>query len=395
VRAFQRPRRAPHATHGDDGAVAVIVALLLAFALIPALALGTGTYVRSSTSTELQRAADSGALAGAAEIPLGDINFAENYLATITGTGVVTTLQSLGVQNAGQLPDPLVDACKVALADATNTQNLASSYATFDHNSLPPDPAVTTTSDPNAWCKAKYLTDAGVLGSAQNCINSIGGLNNLGLLSLLNLGLGALSPTKLLSALDGTLPALLEPGIQVTTSWKVKAPFDNVFNSDGSTQTSTSIARRLFKNAVVVPSIPIGGTTINVNPTLQITRTQLLSTLSSVESLLETLGGLVPGLASCAAIIDNLSGDLADAVDPPDNGPSLQTLLDNAVADTADGHPVLAVSTTVTGLGVPFLDIVPVCMEKTATNQYVAHLTSFGTCLVNAPGAFRAALRNS
>lgn len=395
MRAFQRAGRAPRAPRGDDGAVAVIVALLLAFALIPALALGTGTYVRSSTSTELQRASDSGALAGAAEIPLGDINFAENYIASITGSGVVTTLQSLGIQNAGQLPNPLVDACKVALADGTNANNLATSYATFDHNSQPPDPAVTSVTDPNAWCKAKYLPDAGILGSAQTCLNAIAPttslLNNLGLLSLLGLGLGGLSPTKLLGALDGTLPALLEPGIQVTTSWKVTAPFDNVFNSSGSTQTSTSVARRLFKNAVVVPTIPIGGTTINVNPTLQITRTQLLNTLSSVETLLQTLGALVPGLSTCAAVIDNLSGDLADAVDPPSNGPSLTTLLDDAVAS---GSPVLAVSTAVTGLGVPFLDMVPVCMEK-VNGQYVAHLTTFGSCIINAPGAFRAALRNS
>jgi hypothetical protein len=348
--------------------------------MIPALALGTGTYVRSVTATEQQRAADSGALAGASEIPLGDLNFAEKYIATIPAGGAVsTTLQNLGIQNASQLPDPLKDACDVALRDARQAQNLAVAYAKYD---------ATT------WCKAEYMANVGVLGSAQNCINSLAGLNNItGLLSLVlnTLGLGALDPTKLLTSLQGILPALLEPGVKVTTKWTVKAPFDSVFGSDGSTQTSVAYARRLFKNAVVLPNIPLGGTTVNVNPTLQITRTVLLNTLNSVKGVLQTLNTLVPGLGTCAAIIDNLSGDVADAVNPPDNGPSLTQILDDAVAS---GSPVMAVSTTVVGLGIPFLDMVPVCLTK-VNNQYVAHLTSFGSCVINAPGAFRAALRNS
>jgi hypothetical protein len=373
VRAFRRNRQ-------DEGAVAVVVALVLAFAMIPAMALGTGTYVRSVTATELQRAADSGALAGASEIPLGDLNFVEKYISTIPAGGAVsTTLQNLGIQNTAGMKDPLQDACAVALHDAQQDENLASSYATYDQST---------------WCKAEYISDTGVLGSAQTCLNSLAGLNNItGLLRLVlnTLGLGALDPTKLLVSLQGTLPALLEPGIKVTATWHVKAPFDSVFGSDGSTQTTVSYARRLFKNAVVLPNIPIGGTTVNVNPTLQLTRNTLLSTLTSVETVLHTLNTLVPGLGSCAAIIDNLSGDLADAVDPPDNGPSLTSILDDAVAS---GTPVLAVSTTVVDLGIPFLDMVPVCLTK-VNGQYVAHLTSFGSCVINAPGAFRAALRNS
>jgi hypothetical protein len=348
--------------------------------MIPAVALGTGSYVRSVTNTEQQRAADSGALAGASQIPLGDINFAEKYISLIPAGGTIsTTLQNLGIQNASQLKDPLQAACEVALTDAQQPDNLAVAYSSYDKTT---------------WCKAEYIADAGVLGSAQTCLNSIAGLNNLtsGLGSLLSLlGLGALNPTKLLSALSGTLPALLTPGIKVTTKWHVKAPFDAVFGSDGSTQTSVAYARRLFKNAVVLPNIPIGGTTVNVNPTLQLTRNTLLSTLTSVENVLRTLNGLVPGIGTCAAIIDNLSGDLADAVNPPDNGPSLTTILDDAAAS---GSPVLAVSTTVVGLGIPFLDMVPVCLTK-VNGQYVAHLTSFGSCVINAPGAFRAALRNS
>jgi hypothetical protein len=154
-----------------------------------------------------------------------------------------------------------------------------------------------------------------------------------------------------------------------------------------------SIARRLFKNAVVLPSITIGGATVNVDPTLQLPRSTLLSTLASTENTLRTLNSLpaVSGIGTCAAVIDNLSGDLADAVDPPNNGPDMATVL----ADAFSSHrPVIAVSNTVVGLGIPFLDMVPVCIDS-VNGQYIAHLTSFGSCIINAPGAFRAALRNS
>jgi hypothetical protein len=378
VRVSRRGRR-------DGGAVAVLTAIVLAFAMVPAVALATGSYVRTTTGTELQRASDTGALSGAAEIPLGDINFAESYLRTITGSGVVTTLQNLGIQNTPPLPDPLADACTAATNDATNANNLGHSYATLG----------------SPFCTAKYLPDAGVLGSAWTCLNSIAGLSHVttGLGSALSLlGLGALSPTTLMAALDGTLPALLEPGISVTTTWHVTAPFDSVFGSTGSTQTTSSIARRRFKNAVVVPTIPLSGsTTINVNPTLQITRAQLLSALNSAESTLTTLNGVtgLAGIGSCASVISNLSGDLADAVDPPSNGPSLTTILTDAAAANS---PVLAVSTAVTGLGIPFLDVVPVCISQSQLNgqtQWVAHLTSFGSCIINGPGIFRASLRNS
>jgi hypothetical protein len=356
----------------------VVTALILAFAMLPAVALGTGSYVRSATATELQRAGDTGALAGAAEIPLGDINFVENYISQISGAqGVVKTLQQLGIQNASDLPDPLTEAKAACEQDANNPDNLGHAYAS------------------TPTCTAVYLPDDSVLGAAQTCLNSLAGLNNLtGLLGSLlgSLGLGSLSPTTLLSALQGTLPALLEPGIKVTATWHVKAPFDSIFGSSGSDQTTTSIARRRFKNAVVLPTIPLSGsTTVNVNPTLQLTRATILSTLNSVAGVLTKLNGLVPGLGTCSSIITNLSGDVADIVDPPNNGPSLTQILQDA-ADS--GSPVLAVSTTVTGLGIPFLDMVPVCISN-VNGQYIAHLTSFGSCVINAPGAFRANLRNS
>src|SRR3569623_3694779 len=126
----ENPVRGRSAPRRDDGAIAVIVAIVLAFALMPAIALGTGTYVRSTTSAELNRASDTGALAGAAEVPLGNLTFAGDYLNQITGSQLPgTTLQQLGLTDPS-LPDPLQDACKAALKDAENSNNLGQAYAT-------------------------------------------------------------------------------------------------------------------------------------------------------------------------------------------------------------------------------------------------------------------------
>ena len=373
----------------DHGAVAVIVALVLAFAMIPALALGTGTYVRSSTATELQRATDSGALAGGAEIPLGNTAFATNYLNNVTGGGLTTTLTALGLNEPG-VPDPLADAVAMCTKDAATSANLGHAYATV------------------ATCTAKYLPDAGILAGARNCLSGLTtglasglGLNLLTLLN--NLGslagglLGGLNLTTLTNSLLGDLgqllPALLQPGIQVTATWHVKAPFDKVFGSAGSTQTSTSIARRRFKNAVVLPNIPLtGSTTVNLNPTLQQTRAEVLSLFGGLKSVLSA----IPLLSPCAGLMDNLASDVADAVDPPDNGPNLQAILTDALNNK---EPLLVLtSQTIAGLNIPLLDFVPVCVTKitaaTATVS-VQKLGGLATCALDAPGAFRASLRNS
>jgi hypothetical protein len=366
VRRRSAPRR-------DDGAIAVIVAIVLAFALMPAIALGTGTYVRSTTSAELNRASDTGALAGAAEIPLGNLTFAGDYLNQITGSQLPgTTLQQLGISDPA-IPDPLQDACKAALRDAQNSSNLGHAYAG------------------TPTCSASYIPQGGALTDLQSCINgeTQGLLGNLGGL-LGGLGLGGLDPAKVVADLSPLLPALLTPGVKLTMSWKVKGPLDQIFSKgDGNTQTVTSVARRRFKNMVVLPVTTLGGTTINVDPTLQNARTMVLNTLTQLESVLNA----IPLVSSCTSVITDLQGDIADAVDPPSGGPSLNSILNDAVASN---EPILAVviPKTLSALQIPFLDVVPVCMAS-VNGAYVAHLTSFGTCVVGAPGGFRASLRNS
>jgi Flp pilus assembly protein TadG len=378
VRAIQRDRR-------DHGAVAVLTAIVLTFALLPAMALGTGTYVRSSTATELQRASDSGALAGAAQIPLGNTTFVTDYLNDVTGGGLSAPLSALGL-NDPNAPDPLVQACKVAVADASNPDNLGHAYATMSASP----------------CAAKYLPNDSVLSQLTSCVADLGPGNVTGgLVGLLNGLLGGLGIGGLDSTLGSLLPALLDPGIQVTMNWHVKAPFDSVFGSNGQNQTSTSIARRRFKNVLVVPitSLQLGSSspiTINPNTVLQPLTATVFKTLTGLENTLSGLANnfllhaLAPDLSLCVSALQNLQGDLSDLIDPPSSGPDLTSLLtDAATSDT----PVLAL---LEGTDIPFLDFVPVCIPN-VTNIYSAvqaTATNLG-CLLDAPGVFRASLRNS
>ncbi|HVW80084.1 MAG TPA: hypothetical protein VHB69_03985 [Mycobacteriales bacterium] len=378
MRASQREKR-------DHGAVAVLTAIVLAFAMLPALALGTGSYVRSSTATELQRAGDSGALAGAAQIPLGDTTFVSNYVNQITGNGLATTLNALGL-NDPNAPDPLVQACKVATADATQPDNLGHAYATYD---------------PATDCSAKYVPNDSVISQLTSCVAGLSPANLTGgLISLLNGLLGTLGLNGLDATLGSLLPALLDPGVQVTMKWHVNAPFDSIVGSSGDDQKSTSIARRRFKNVLVVPVVNVPGPgsplTINADAVLQPLSQTVFKTLTNLESLLSGLANnillraLAPGLNTCVGALQNLQGDLEDLIDPPSSGPDLTNLLTQAAESNT---PVLAL---VEGTNIPFLDFVQVCIPNATNplNAVVASATNLG-CLVDAPGVFRASLRNS
>src|SRR4051794_31950615 len=114
--------------HGDDGAVAVLYAIVFAVVLVPLMSLGTAALVRSTTTGELQRAADAGSLAGAATIPFGDLAFAQQFLAATASGATHQPLRDLGLSFPGD--DPLTVACdKVALPDAKDNHNVGHTFA--------------------------------------------------------------------------------------------------------------------------------------------------------------------------------------------------------------------------------------------------------------------------
>jgi len=345
----------------DEGAIALIYAIVLSFVLMPLLAVGTTTLVRSTTVGELQRAADAGALAGAATIPFGDVNFARNFIDATTPGPTDRPLRALGLAYDGE--DPLDVACQdIALPQAADTENVGHDYA---------DPPT---------CAARYLSDLDTLRELQSCAD-------------------ALAPSWRslpdVPDLSPLLPALLYPGVQVTMRWHVVGPLDRIIDGRGSDETVTSIAHRRFKNMVVVPEAPIPGwvpfapNTINLNPFVGDVRNVVLNALDGSEQLLSRNSLTAP----CASALAAAHDDILDAVDPPSGGPDARDVI---AASISDGSPLIIarVEHTSDALGIPFLDFVPVCAEQVGTT-FVGHLTDFGSCSIDAPGGFRAALRRT
>lgn len=348
----------------DDGAVAVLYAIVLAFVIMPIFALSTTALVRSTTNGELQRAGDAGALAGAAAIPFGDVNFARNFLAATAGVdGTDRRLRDLGLSYSGQ--DPLDIACNgVALPNANDSHGLGSRFAT----------AVS--------CHPTYVANPDLLSELEDCAS---GLASLPAPTPSLPGAPALPSTPDLSPL---LPALLYPGVRVDMSWHVTGPFDGIINGSGATENTTSVARRRFKNMVVVPEVGLPtGDTINLNPLVGNVRNTASDALTETEQLLTAN----PLTAQCATALDGAHDDILDAIDPPSGGPSAQQVIDDAIA-TDSPLVVARVISGVEGLDIPYLDFVPVCAEDVG-GHYVGHLVDFGSCALDAPGGFRASLR--
>jgi len=348
----------------DDGAVAVIYAIVLLGVLMPVFALSTTALVRSTTNGELQRAADAGALAGAAAIPFGDVNFARNFLTATSGGRLSDRrLRDLGLVYDGD--DPLDVACNdVALPNANDSHGLGSRYATAVN------------------CSASYVSNPDLLTELEDCAS---GLASLPAPTPSLPGVPALPATPDLSPL---LPALLYPGVRVDMSWHVTGPFDQVINGAGATESTTAVARRRFKNMVVVPEVGLPtGQTINLNPYVGDVRNTAIDAMDETERLLAANSLTAP----CSSVVDGAHDDILDAIDPPAGGPTAQQVIDDAIASQSP-LVVARVISGVEGLDIPYLDFVPVCAEEVG-GQYVGHLVDFGSCALYSPGGFRASLR--
>ena len=351
--------------HEDDGAIAVLYGIVFTFVVVPLLVLGTTTYVRASTTGELQRASDSGALAAAAAIPFGDTHFVIDYLNATSNGATTDTLSRLGLDYS--LPDPLQIACDQAQRSATDSHNVGAFYALKKNGP--------------ATCNAVYLSDPTIFGAAQACASALG-----------------VQPPPLPGNPDFStlLPAMFHPGVRTTMTWRVTGPIDSLLGGgSGKLETTTSIARRRFKDMVVVPVVgaPVtataglgGTTTVNLNPYAGDVRTFVSNAFDGTERLLQQ----TPQLAPCSQVVDAARGDVLDAIDPPSTGPQFDQILADAVATQT---PVVVVQ-VVEDLAVPYLDFAPMCVDA-VNGDYVGHPTTFADCSVVAPGAFRASLRRS
>jgi hypothetical protein len=289
----------------ETGAIAIVMAVVLVAVLIPLTAFGVRTYVKSGLAGELQRAADAGATAGAALIPLTDPSELRQLIKnglTIDGPElpVPTGAQELtgdlldyaglrGYCTPGDPTQGINDTgdCAVDVAVRTCEQSLQASLSTgfgrsfaksdyqpggagFVHctakpatSPLLPDLFDCITNAPDALLSTlgTALPDDGTGSAVGNLLGAVGGLLSGVLGGLLGTGLGAAlagsAPAGLLGAL---LPSLLTPRIQVTAKWKEREPLDGL-DGDGQPHwmSRTGTAKRTFRNLVVIPTANITG----------------------------------------------------------------------------------------------------------------------------------------
>ncbi len=390
----------------EEGATAILIALLALFVLLPLAGLSTSSFIRSGTQAELNLAADAGALAGAANIPMGDLAFVVTYVNSFAQVRACPPLpcdqvppnDAIDPNNPNDAineqiemilpgkPNPITIACDQAEAALERNGRLGDAFGTEA-----------------PFCSANYIVDPDFLTAFGACVNVIG-TNPVG---------------PALKGLADSLPALLKPGISVTFTRRVDPPLESLIGETDVQHRVTSHARRRFKNAVVVPvlpSIPPTSTVIDLDPFVTQTvtvdvpgqdpnviplnevvgqrREDVLDRIDAIEDAIDGYNDMVGPLgtplpdfpSACRGVLPALRDDFVDVANPPEGEPSPLEIVAPSPA-TDPNALVLRLF-----VGTPFFDFVPVCVAGSGGNLAgLAGPTGAG-CTANAPGAFRATL---
>lgn len=230
----------------DGGVIAVITAIVVAAVLVPVAALGLTAYVRAGVRGEMQRAAESGALAGAASLNL--LN-----LGALSAVTLRDPLQDLTTVLPPALPNPLGPsgrACRAALT-AYGTPLSDPSRDAADRSPLSVGFADTPA------CDARYSPDPPFGSCVNEVFTSVSALTQQIPARLLKAAGDLTDPVlksdandlaAIASAVQKLVPALAHNGVQVELRYTVAGPLDGVL-SDGepTAAASRAAARRLFK----------------------------------------------------------------------------------------------------------------------------------------------------
>ena len=445
-----RRDRDTRSERGDGGAMAVLLAIVLVAVALPVTGFAVTQVVRNGLQGELQRAADQGALSGSAMIPLADASSLKAFVAsTPSGVGSTAGLipSSWCTKGAAELGSAVTDpnaagtcaldvACKAALTSINTDKSYGHAYAT---------PYGTPS------CSASYVDDSSFFTTLSNCANATAAnLLSLApgvpqsLTATLTPILGTLPgmPTGLVTTtsplgLGSILPALLKPGVKVTMSEQQRGPLDALTPSDNGTShlmSRTATAKRAFKNAVVVPTVGVSGSvtaalslslsllgvavpktavtigtdastdTLDLNPALANVANSIKSMITNLDTIVGTT------LPACAGLVASLGSDLSDIVDPSSSGaPTAKQVLDDSIANASPLLAWVIPANVTSGLQIPFLDFVPVCMAQAGTVGYQyksvrqsvslptpsalpSGISSIASCTVATPGIFRGRL---
>ena len=274
IRLLQRRR-----PDGEQGAIAIIVSLVMLFVLLPTVALALTSYTRSAVAGEKQRAADSGALTGAASLTLVDLSHVPNL-------NVLTI-------PPGSTAFALSRACKATVKAEAVDNRLSSTFAG----------APTT-------CTPGYTPDT----SLQPCVNQILGalpaLPTLGLPPITIPGIPPLIPPIIIPGGTATtgnifdivrslLPGLLHNGVTVTLDYTVSGPIDALLGrSAPDPSVSKATARRRFKALLPDLNVLLGLPSVTSVPQVIL--------VSAIQALLAQLQALVGPVTVDQTAVNNL-----------------------------------------------------------------------------------------
>jgi hypothetical protein len=366
--------------HRDEGgAVLPLMAALIAGLVIAAVwAANVATMV--GVRREHQRAANLSALAGAANIPL-------------TGLLAPDEPQTTACDQAERLLTP---------AAAPLSNNLAATAAG-------PTCVDGVTVEPLFdWSVLERTRNAlaQLLGpvQAQNLCGPLRGLLDP-LLGTLGAGDCARLEAIIDAAPDNLAPAALTPRVRVTIRERVEAPIPMPGIFDGvRTIDANALARRRFKNVVVVPAVrtsalglpqivndlisgaPADLTNLNLNTTLADVRNRLMPRLWQANEQLRTR---TAGQADFSQFLL----DMQDLYDPPAGGATPPSPLEVAQEAIRRGEPVFIVRAYMTPLlGIPAFDFTTAYLTPLANGNYRAVTPVPVADLSRANGLFGATL---
>ncbi len=324
------PARGALGRGDDSGVIAVVTAIVVAAVLVPVAALGLSSYVRTSVRQEMQRSAESGALAGAAGLVLVD----------------------LGSRPTAALSDPLVDLSTVlppGLPDPLGPTGRAC-RATFTAYGRPVDdpgrdPAdrspVSATFATMPTCDAVYSRDPAFSSCVDDVFTKVGVLVEPVRSRLVTLAGSVTGPVAgdatdlatLALAVQKLVPALAHNGVQVELEYSVDGPLDGVLRSGpAGTSTGKAAARRLFKP--VLPTLPSLAEALDVP-----VDTTALSTLTPVERV--AVAQLQATVVALRVLVDGAERGTLDASGLTPYLDNTITAADALLSQTAAGLPLL------------------------------------------------------
>lgn len=349
----------------EEGAIAPLVAAAM-LGLILASLWGANVVTLSATRRELQRAADLGALAGAANLPL------------------------VGLLSSGE---PFLTSCRYADALLTaGTSPLANNLAAgagprCSTGSVVVEPIVETPTAEEVEAALAEVRDRvyDELGSPDICSPLVRVLDPL-LASLSNTDCQTLQ-----AALDGLpenlSPATVTPRVRMVVSGTVEPPVPIPGVFDGArTLRSEAVARRRFKNVIVLPAVRTNDVTGIVQPVDDLVSgaPAPLDEINPNPSAAEACGTLLPKVDEAADALsaelsptvqlnlDQVILDARDVCDPPGNATPASPLA-LAVETARTGDPVVILRLfQMPVLGIPALDFTAAYLQQLTGDTFAA-----------------------